>query len=161
MTLAHRIGVMESGRLVQVAPPRELYEAPNSTWIAGFVGDVNLIEGRIAARGADGITVATDSAGALVAAQAAQAPDAPVVVALRPEKIRLSATAPDGAANALAGEVVEAGFLGGVTVYRVKLASGAVLRVSCVNASRGEEGFAAGARVALSFAPSDCVVLDR
>src|SRR5271168_2075450 len=47
MTVANRIGVMDAGRLDQVATPRELYEAPNSRWIAEFVGDVNLFEGQI------------------------------------------------------------------------------------------------------------------
>ena len=46
MTLADRIGVMNAGRLVQVAPPSEIYEQPNSRWVADFIGDVNLIEGR-------------------------------------------------------------------------------------------------------------------
>ena len=46
MTVAGRIGVMDAGRLEQVATPRELYEAPRSRWIAEFVGDINLIEGK-------------------------------------------------------------------------------------------------------------------
>src|SRR5207344_1223749 len=50
MTLADRIGVMDHGRLEQVATPRELYEAPNSRWIAEVVGDVNLFEGQIEPR---------------------------------------------------------------------------------------------------------------
>src|SRR6202023_1981005 len=48
MTVAHRIGVMDGGRIEQVATPRELYEAPNSRWIAEFVGDVNVFEGEVA-----------------------------------------------------------------------------------------------------------------
>ena len=47
MTMADRIGVMDAGRLEQVATPRELYEAPHSRWIAEFVGDVNLFEGQV------------------------------------------------------------------------------------------------------------------
>ena len=47
MTMAGRIGVMDAGRLEQVATPRELYEAPRSRWIAEFVGDINLIEGKL------------------------------------------------------------------------------------------------------------------
>ena len=50
MTMADRIGVMDSGRLEQVATPRQLYEAPNSRWIAEFVGDINMIEGQIESR---------------------------------------------------------------------------------------------------------------
>ena len=47
MTMADRIGVMDAGRLEQVATPRELYEAPNSRWIAEFVGDINMFEGEV------------------------------------------------------------------------------------------------------------------
>jgi len=47
MTVASRIGVMDAGRLEQVASPRELYEAPSSRWIAEFVGDVNMFEGQV------------------------------------------------------------------------------------------------------------------
>src|SRR5258705_4049421 len=50
MTMASRIGVMDAGRLEQVATPRELYEAPVSRWIAEFVGDVNLFEGQVESR---------------------------------------------------------------------------------------------------------------
>jgi putrescine transport system ATP-binding protein len=50
MTMAGRIGVMDSGRLEQVAAPRELYEAPRSRWVAEFVGDINLFEGQLERR---------------------------------------------------------------------------------------------------------------
>src|SRR6478736_4349630 len=47
MTVANRIGVMNRGELVQVASPRDLYETPVSRWVAGFVGDMNLLEGTV------------------------------------------------------------------------------------------------------------------
>ena len=50
MTVAGRIGVMDAGRLDQVATPRELYEAPLSRWIAEFIGEVNLFDGQVEAR---------------------------------------------------------------------------------------------------------------
>src|ERR1700723_1951927 len=62
MTVAGRIGVMDRGRLEQVARPRELYEAPNSRWIAEFVGDVNMFEGQISAGEAGRLPVATRGA---------------------------------------------------------------------------------------------------
>ena len=55
MTVADRIGVMDRGRLVQVATPPEIYEQPNSRWVADFIGDVNLIEGRVLAAPGAGI----------------------------------------------------------------------------------------------------------
>ena len=68
MTVADRIGVMNEGRLIQVATPPEIYEQPNSRWIAEFVGEVNLIEGRVTEALGGGTTVESAAAGALRAA---------------------------------------------------------------------------------------------
>ena len=62
MILADRIGVMDRGRLMQVAAPAEIYERPNSRWVADFVGDVNLFEGRV---GDDRTSVEGTAAGRL------------------------------------------------------------------------------------------------
>src|SRR5215470_2826420 len=91
MTVADRIGVMDQGRLIQVATPAEIYEQPNSRWVAEFIGDVNLLEGRVVDAGASGPTIASAAAGQLRAtAPAAARPGDTVWVALRPEKIRLA-----------------------------------------------------------------------
>src|SRR5208283_2047888 len=76
MIVADRIGVMDRGRLMQVAPPAEIYEQPNSRWVADFVGDVNLFEGRA---GDDGTSVEGTPAGRLrVAAKIDAEPGATV-----------------------------------------------------------------------------------
>lgn len=163
MTLADRIGVMDKGQLVQVAAPRQLYEAPNSRWIAGFVGDINLIEGQIASRDAAGVTISTQAVGAIIASQAPQGASA-VCAAIRPEKIRLVQPEPSAVRppNMFTGELIEIGFLGGVSIYKVKLASGIVLRVAAPNATRTiANGFSVGQTISVSFAPDDVVVLDQ
>src|SRR6266850_3113256 len=66
MTVASRIGVMDAGRLEQVATPRELYEAPTSRWIAEFVGDVNLFEGQVASRQHNRMIISTRVAGTIM-----------------------------------------------------------------------------------------------
>src|SRR5882724_6044123 len=63
MTVADRIGVMDHGRLIQVATPPQLYEQPNSRWVADFIGDVNLIEGRVAEVSAGSTVIESASAG--------------------------------------------------------------------------------------------------
>src|SRR6202022_2941826 len=63
MTVADRIGVMDAGRLEQVATPRELYEAPSSRWVAEFVGDINLFEGQIEQGESGRLAIATRDAG--------------------------------------------------------------------------------------------------
>ena len=72
MTVADRIGVMDAGRLEQVATPRELYEAPLSRWVAEFVGDINLFDGEICSREHDRLKISTRDAGTLVVAEPRQ-----------------------------------------------------------------------------------------
>src|SRR5258705_3469555 len=73
MTVAHRIGVMDDGRLEQVATPRELYEAPNSRWIAEFVGDGNVFEGQVSSREAGRLTLLAHAAGTVLPPEPQQA----------------------------------------------------------------------------------------
>src|SRR5262249_41975809 len=95
MTVADRIGVMDHARLVQVATPAEIYEQPNSRWVADFIGEVNLLEGRVTEAGAQGIVIESAGAGRLRAAAPAQVkPGDTVCVALRPEKIRIAREPP-------------------------------------------------------------------
>ena len=169
MTMANRIGVMDAGRLQQVAPPRELYEVPRSRWVAEFVGDINLFDGEVFSREHHRLSVSTREAGTLVAAQPRPpVTQANVSVAIRPEKVKLSRRGPVSdagapqAINRLEGVVTDVGYLGGLTVYKVKLDTGAVLRSSMANTARLEiDAYGAGERVVAWFTPDDCVVLEQ
>ena len=169
MTMANRIGVMDAGRLEQVATPRELYEAPASRWVAEFVGDVNLFEGEVTSHEHHRLTVATRNGGAILVAEPRQpVTKTAVTVAIRPEKVKLSrrGPAPDAvhsqAINRLEGVITEVGYLGGSTVYKIKLDSGAVVRSSMANTARiDRDTYSAGQRVVAWFTPDDCVVLER
>src|SRR5882762_9571510 len=168
MTVADRIGVMDSGRLEQVATPRQLYEAPASRWIAEFVGDINMLEGQIENSSEHRLTIATRDAGTIVAAEPRQPlSKTTICVAIRPEKVKLSRRGPvsDAGAipmNRLEGVVTEVNYLGGVTTYKVKLDTGAVLRASMANTARLDmDAYNASQRVTAWFTPDDCVVLER
>ena len=90
MTVADRIGVMNAGRLAQVATPAEIYEQPNSRWVADFIGDVNLIEGRVASSSLGHVVIESEAGGRLLVTHPADAAiGAVVAVALRPEKIQI------------------------------------------------------------------------
>jgi putrescine transport system ATP-binding protein len=163
MTMADRIAVMDRGRLVQVATPGELYEQPRSRFVAGFVGDVNMIEGRAAAREGKLLRVETPLAPAPLVVED---PDETlgegqaVVVAVRPEKMRLAREAPSSGQNAIAGEVWDIGYLGDWTVYRIKAGDGSVLKVSCANATRFvERPIEWEEKVFVSFAPDTAILL--
>jgi putrescine transport system ATP-binding protein len=169
MTVAGRIGVMDAGRLEQVATPRELYEAPSSRWIAEFVGDVNLFEGQVESGEAGRLMISTKDAGTIAIAEPRQPiTKAIVCVAIRPEKVKLSRRGPVSDAvnahsiNRLEGVVTDVSYLGGVTTYKVKLDSGAVLRSSMANTARIDiDAYNAGQRVVAWFTPDDCVVLEQ
>jgi putrescine transport system ATP-binding protein len=169
MTVASRIGVMDAGRLDQVATPRELYEAPMSRWIAEFIGEVNLFDGQVETREHNLIVVSTRDAGAITVAE----PRNPVTkttvsVAIRPEKVKLSRRGPvsdgagGGAINRLEGVVTDVSYLGGLTVYKVRLDSGAIVRSSMANTARIDiDAYSLSQRVVAWFTPDDCLVLEQ
>ncbi|MDB5652783.1 MAG: spermidine/putrescine transporter ATP-binding subunit [Tardiphaga sp.] len=169
MTMADRIGVMNNGRLEQVATPRQLYEAPESRWVAGFVGDINLIEGEVTLHDGHRLTVATAGAGTLLATAPRQPLEGTsICLAIRPEKIRLSRKGPAperghvGAMNSVEGVVSEVGYRGGLSVYQIKLDHGATLRAALANTARLDvDAYSIGQRVVAWFAPDDGVVLPR
>jgi putrescine transport system ATP-binding protein len=169
MTVASRIGVMDAGRLEQVASPRELYEAPASRWIAEFVGDINVFDGQVEAREHHRLTVLTRDAGVWAVAE----PRHPltkttVAVAIRPEKVKLSRRGPASDAahahslNRLEGVVTDISYLGGLTTYKVKLDTGAIMRSSMANTTRIDmDAYGLSQRVVAWFTPDDCMVLEQ
>jgi putrescine transport system ATP-binding protein len=169
MTVASRIGVMDAGRLEQVATPRELYEAPASRWIAEFVGDVNMFEGQVASQEAGRLMIATKEAGTIAVAEPRQPITKTIVsIAIRPEKVKLSrrGPVPDAvnarAINRLEGVVTGVSYLGGLTTYKVKLDTGAMVRSSMANTTRIDiDAYSPSQRVVAWFTPDDCVVLEQ
>jgi len=169
MTMASRIGVMDAGRLEQVAPPRDLYEAPATRWVAGFVGDINLFEGDIIMQEHRRLMITTRDGDAIAVTAPRQPPaKTAVTVAIRPEKVRLSRRGPAADAehaqsiNRLEGIVTDVGYLGGSTVYKVKLDSGGAVRATVANIARlHSDTYSAGQRVIAWFTPDDCMVLER
>ena len=168
MAMADRIGVMDAGRLEQVASPRDLYETPASRWIAEFVGDINLFEGQVGAVEAGRLAIATRDAGTVYVAEPRTPPARNVVsVAIRPEKVKLSRRAPAAegtsarAFNCLEGVITEISYLGGLTTYKVRLDSGAIVRSSMANTTRIVDAYTASQRVVAWFTPDDCLVLEQ
>ena len=164
MILADRLAVMERGRIVQVGTPAEIYEQPSSRYVADFVGDVNLLEGRLTATGAGESLVHGNGGVQLRIAQPVDAaPGALVWVALRPEKVRIGLERPTEAReNALAGTVVDVGYLGNLSVYKVRLDDGALMTATLSNRTRlVERAIGWNDRVWLSWPPEAAIVLTR
>jgi putrescine transport system ATP-binding protein len=163
MAMSTRIGVMNAGRLVQVAVPSEVYEHPSSRWVAGFVGDVNLLECQLVESTAAGSVLDCAAAGRVTVSRPIDAPAGTALwLALRPEKIDITAppAAGDGG-NAFAGTVQEVGYLGDLSVYKIRLDAGLAVKVTAANRSRGAAPAARGDRVGVRFAPDAAVVLTQ
>jgi putrescine transport system ATP-binding protein len=155
MTLADRIAVMNAGKLVQVADPVEIYERPNSRWVADFIGDVSLIEARA---NPDGML--EGAAGKFTAVNSDAAQGTTVWLALRPEKIGLSRERPAGAANAVSGTIAEIGYRGDRSIYNVRIAGGSTMRAALPNTGPRLD-LSTGDRVWLFWGPHAAAVLTR
>jgi putrescine transport system ATP-binding protein len=160
MTLADRIAVMDKGVIRQVGAPAEVYENPNSRFVAGFIGSINMFEGEVRAA-AETLAVSVPALGGevIVPANGAGAGEK-VALAVRPEKVSISRERPE-THNCFPGVVKDLGYFGKDSLFRVMLASGALVSVNSVNSTRGGPGRAAGwgDEVWVSFEPSSAIVL--
>ncbi|WP_372830803.1 ABC transporter ATP-binding protein [Pontibacterium sp.] len=138
MTLASRIGVMNNGVIVQTDEPHDVYEYPNSRFVAEFVGSVNLFEGQVTQDEPDSVRISSPEAGATLYVNhgISCAPDQVVHVAIRPEKITISHNRPNQSENCLQGEIEEIAYMGSLSVFKVRLPSGKEVRVTQPNFTR-------------------------
>ncbi|WP_151987094.1 ABC transporter ATP-binding protein [Rhizobium sp. EC-SD404] len=163
MTMADRIAVMDAGQIRQVATPAEVYEAPNSRFVADFIGSINLFDGEVT-RSDAALTELQSPEGFVIRSVDGQSRGVgeTLTIGLRPEKISVTHTKPASGVNAVEGEVWDLAYLGDMSIFHVKLDSGKIVKASVVNASRsGSEVFTYHDRVWLSFAEDAGVVLER
>jgi putrescine transport system ATP-binding protein len=141
MTLSSRIGVMNAGEIIQVGTPKDIYEYPNSKFVAEFIGNVNMFEGRLVEDEPDHVRIdAPDLQGTIyVDHGVSSAPGAVVFAAVRPEKILISVDPPQQAENVVRGTVKEIAYMGDMSIYLVQLASGKIVRVTQQNTYRHAE----------------------
>jgi putrescine transport system ATP-binding protein len=161
MTLASRIGVMNHGQIVQIGAPRQVYEFPATRFVADFIGSVNLFDGKLSEDEPDYVRIACADLPAPVFVDhgISAPPDAPLWVAVRPEKIVLSRDAPAAPNNWASGVIREIAYLGDWSVYLVRLPSGREVRATLANATRKpEEQFEREQPVYLSWDASSPVI---
>ena len=163
MGLASRIGLMRSGDLVQVGTPTEIYEFPNSRYVADFIGSVNMFEGRIVEDEPDHVLIESEEAGGRLYIDhgVSAPPDARVWVAVRPEKVMLAREPSGEPHNCFAGVVQEIGYLGDQSVYLVRLDSGKMVRITQPNLLRHAERVSWDERVYVHWHPTSGVVLNE
>ena len=157
LALATRCAVMNRGLLQQVAPPNDLYEFPNSRFVADFIGSVNLFEGALAVDEPDHAVIKSPELDADIFLDhgVTGAKGATVWAALRPEKIELHKRAPGSAqpaiedtpagCNAVPGVIRQEIYLGSESVFEVEIRGGRRIKVARSNLTRwDQEDFALG-----------------
>lgn len=166
MTLATRIGVMNYGQIVQIGDPYDVYEYPNSRFVADFIGTANMFEGRLAEDEADYAVIdcAADGCSFHIDHGITAAPDQSLAVAVRPEKIRLAKPGSEVPAhpphNQMQGRVQDVAYMGSHSIYHVVTAGGRRVVVRRINESRrGEDQFDPGEEVAMHWDANAPVVL--
>ena len=138
MTVASRVAVMDEGRIIQVATPANIYEYPESVYVADFIGDVNIIEASAAPVGDDAYALNwIDGQPPLQAVSQTKFSDGQKAhLAIRPEKIRISTEKPDDAPNVLQGKVLDIAYLGNLSTYHVELPGGQIIKAQTANTRR-------------------------
>jgi putrescine transport system ATP-binding protein len=162
MTLSSRIGVMNEGEIIQIGTPTEIYEYPNSRYVADFIGSVNIFEGRIVEDEPDHVLIESDEAGCplYIDHGVSVTPGAHVWVAVRPEKMEITREDPLLSQNCVKAVVDEIAYMGGLSIYHVVLAGGKKLRITQPNRLRtASEQITWEDEVFLSWDPSSGVVL--
>lgn len=137
LTMSDRVAVMNGGRLVQLGPPRDLYDRPADAFVADFIGEMNLLPGTVEAV-RDGVCTVRTAAGTVQATLAGAAPvgsapasNAPVRVAIRPEHVELGqAWSPTDGDSGLKGQVTQCVFNGANTAVQLELTGGHTLRAA-------------------------------
>jgi iron(III) transport system ATP-binding protein len=158
LSVADRIGIMQNGELVQVGTPTELYHRPINSFVAGFIGQTNLIPGRVIHQDQNRITIQCEM-GEVMGTGSGRMGAGEALLSIRPEQLRLAkpdsiATASPGI-NRLRGRLVQSTFLGDSSEYTVAVA-GQNLKISSAGPLRDWTG-----DVAVEFDPADALVLEH
>ncbi|MGH1355897.1 MAG: ABC transporter ATP-binding protein [Thalassovita sp.] len=164
MTVASRVAVMDEGRIMQVATPANIYEEPNSVYVADFIGDVNIIQGTASQTSPDGYDIKWHADHAPIHAQTSRPLNdgQTTFVAIRPEKINISAEKPEAAANAVKGKIIDIGYLGNISTYHVEIPGGLMVKAQATNTRRlSRRGFTWEDDVWLSWTQTAGSVLEQ
>jgi putrescine transport system ATP-binding protein len=156
--MASRIAVMNRGRLVQIGTPAEIYERPDSRFVADFVGEVNLLEGKLTAGfNCLALSIAGLDRPIPLPSGTALPEGTEITLALRPEKLRLFSKPPSG--FSVAATISSVSYLGGASTVHLTAGGGRLLKARLPSADAG--CFGRGTMVWASWSPDDGVVITR
>ena len=158
LSVSDRIAVMHQGKIEQVGSPRQIYEQPQTPFVADFIGNTNLFPGQIAACDGSHLQVMTRTGLKLVVQQEFNAVSkASVVVSVRPEKIHLSLDAPSTQINCFEGRLKHVMYLGTHVHYLVELLSGD--RLTVLQPNTGSNSLDSYTPIYAYWAARDCLAL--
>ncbi|MBN3801716.1 ABC transporter ATP-binding protein [Paraburkholderia sp. Ac-20336] len=157
LVMSDRIAVFNHGRIDQIGTPSELYDAPKTRFVADFIGESNLFDGKIQTIGADGVWCALPCGATIRLAEAnAARKDGSIVVAVRPERIRVHHASHEPACeNVLPAVVSDVAYLGQARKYLVRTATGTEIVALEQLAVQGQRTFEIGEPVVVSWRASD------
>jgi putrescine transport system ATP-binding protein len=164
MTMSSRLAVMNHGQIIQIGSPAEIYEYPKTRFVADFLGSVNIFEGRVVEDEPDYVVIASAEAGGelYIAHGLPGVVGAQVWVAVRPEKMIIQKHPLPPGRNVVHGKVLEIAYLGGSSIYHIKLDSGKMIRATQPNLVRHAElPISWDDEVWLTWEPSNGVVLSQ
>jgi putrescine transport system ATP-binding protein len=136
MTMAGRIAVMSKGRVLQVGSPEEVYEHPANRFVADFIGNVNLFNGKLSVDLAERCAAETAIGEIHVGHGVSGALHMPVAIAVRPEKIEISKQRPNVSHNVFSGKVKEIAYFGSYNTFIVIATDGSRVKITEANTSR-------------------------
>ena len=163
MVMAHRMAVMQAGGFEQIGTPREIYETPASRYVAEFIGGINLLEGKVAARLGARHQVVTAAGRIEVLSTENFREGTTVTLAIRPERISLLPGPPREPIdlNVVAGELVAETFVGEALLFRVRLPGGTNIKIMAQNAGPPPRSLGQGGVVHCGFAHDAGIILGR
>ena len=151
LAMSDRIAVIDGGRVLQVGPPREIYDHPRHRFVASFIGEINLVPARRAGDGAFGIA----GGGHLDARDDAAGSPREVTLAIRPERVKIV----EAGSGGLAGTLDDVVYHGTDTLLHFHLADGTPMRARRQNASARMPSFKPGDRIGWRVDPESVAVL--
>ena len=168
MTLSTRIAVMDQGQFSQIGTPTDIYEYPQTRFVANFIGSANMFEGRVVENG-DNHVIVRSSHGDLsfyIDHSSEIRENIGVSIALRPEKITLSREVPEtiDEYNTVKGIVDDIGYLGNFSIYKILSENDKIIEVTHPNQSRPRDARHLAEwddEVLLSWAPSSPILLTK
>ncbi|WP_041565565.1 ABC transporter ATP-binding protein [Nostoc punctiforme] len=162
LSLSDRIAVMNQGKIEQVGTPSQIYERPQTSFVADFIGDTNLFSGEIVAVDSSSIKISTKTGLSIIISRAEDTPSQlsqAVVVSVRPEKIQLSLYPPNLPANCFEGRLINVMYLGTHVNYVVELTNGIRINVLQPNTFGALPG--SDTPIYAWWAENDCLAINQ